>query len=478
MLFYDYSVLLNGVYHSEYTREEYMQNLQDRTESLKNLIQNQNSNGELVSALRKIGRLPNNFNGDLFLSLLNNENNQVRLLAIKNIGKLCDIRYLYPLAKIALEDENSMLRREATSSIGRMRCTETIGTQKKILKDPDPKVILQAIRGLLVFKNREDVKDAIMELKSHPNEIIQSLIKTEFDCTKDSLEKCTNHTKSPDYLKNVSVKGDVRSVLDLVADNSVHLTFTSPPYYNARDYSIYQSYKQYLEFLQDVFKKVHRITKDGRFFILNTSPVIIPRVSRKHSSKRYSIPFDIHPYIIDMGWEFIDDIIWLKPEASAKNRNAGFLQHRKPLAYKANSVTEYLMVYRKKTNKLIDWNIKQYSEQIVEKSKVRGKYETSNIWQIDPVFDRVHSAVFPEELCKKVIMFYSYIGDLVFDPFAGSGTFGKTAMKMSRYFFQTEFCDKYFNRIKANIGELNLFRKKQKLPRFFDIEKFKDAIKE
>jgi DNA modification methylase len=57
-----------------------------------------------------------------------------------------------------------------------------------------------------------------------------------------------------------------------------------------------------------------------------------------------------------MGWEFIDDIIWVKPEASVKNRNSGFAQHRKPLGYKANAVNEYVMVYRKATDKLIDWN--------------------------------------------------------------------------------------------------------------------------
>lgn len=60
-----------------------------------------------------------------------------------------------------------------------------------------------------------------------------------------------------------------------------------------------------------------------------------------------------------MGWEFIDDIVWEKPEYSVKNRIGGFQQHRKPLAYKPNSVTEYLMVYRKQTDKLIDWNIHQ-----------------------------------------------------------------------------------------------------------------------
>ncbi|MGI8495595.1 MAG: hypothetical protein ACR2L1_09835 [Pyrinomonadaceae bacterium] len=70
----------------------------------------------------------------------------------------------------------------------------------------------------------------------------------------------------------------------------------------------------------------------------------------------------MHHYLVEMGWEFIDDIIWLKPEYSVKNRVGGFHQHRKPLSYKPNSVTEYLMVYRKETTRLLDWNMRSYSQ--------------------------------------------------------------------------------------------------------------------
>jgi DNA modification methylase len=231
-------------------------------------------------------------------------------------------------------------------------------------------------------------------------------------------------------LKNVVVNADTIEVMKLLKDESIHLTFTSPPYYNARDYSIYPSYKIYLEFLAAVSREVYRITKEGRFLILNTSPIIIPRISRAHSSKRYPIPFDIHPYLIEMGWEFIDDIVWVKPEASVKNRIGGFQQHRKPLAYKPNSVKEYLMVYRKSTEKLLDWNIHQYDIKTVQESKVSDGYETTNVWKIDPCFDKVHSAVFPVELCKRVIQYYSYKGYLIFGPFAGSRTVGKTAKSL------------------------------------------------
>ena len=164
-----------------------------------------------------------------------------------------------------------------------------------------------------------------------------------------------------------------------------------------------------------------------------------------------------------MGWEFIDDIIWAKPEASVKNRNAGFLQHRKPLAYKPNARTEYLMVYRKQTDKLIDWNIRQYDWQTVTESKVADGYETSNVWKIDPTFNKTHSAVFPVDLCKRVIEYYSFKNDLVFDPFAGSGTFGRTAKYLDRYFFLTEQKKEYFEYMEslAKKDDSSMFNKRK-----------------
>jgi DNA modification methylase len=304
--------------------------------------------------------------------------------------------------------------------------------------------------------------------------MVRTVIYKEFFAEKISKTSYLPHPETYNYLKNVVVNDDVLRVLKYVPDESIHLTFTSPPYYNARDYSIYPSYLEYLEFLDSVFKETYRITKEGRFLIVNTSPIIIPRVSRSHSSKRYPIPFDLHPYLINQGWEFIDDIVWLKPETSVKNRIGGFMQHRKPLAYKPNSVTEYLMVYRKQTEKLLDWNIRSYDNATVEKSKVADGYETTNVWKIDPCFDKIHSAVFPVELCKRVIRYYSYKGDLVFDPFAGSGTVGKTAKSLDRYFFLTEQEKKYFDYMLSKANNNSLFNKFPS--RFLTLEQFKEII--
>lgn len=446
--------------------------LKNNTQALMFFLQNQND-GTIIYTLEKLGRLENGYSKEPLLSLLNNQNENIRTLSIKNLAKISDISLLPTFIKYACSDGSTEVRRESVSAVGRLRNEKAIPALIGFLKDNDPKVVMQAIRGLLVFSKREEVKKELKKLIDHPNEMIKEVINKEVNGFSYKSNSSQKHNEFPSFLRDTVVQGDVQEILKFVPDDSIHLTFTSPPYYNARDYSIYQSYDEYLIFLENVFKEVHRITKDGRFFVLNTSPVIIPRISRAHASKRYPIPYDIHPLLVKMGWEFIDDIVWLKPEASVKNRNAGFLQHRKPLAYKPNAVTEILMVYRKKSDNLIDWNIKQYSEDIVDKSKIIENYETTNVWKIDPTFDKIHSAVFPLELCNRVIKYYSFMGDLVFDPFAGSGTLGKAAIRLGRNFFLTEKEGKYVSRIKEEMGkESNLFNNNIVKPSFIDLNNF------
>jgi DNA modification methylase len=158
-----------------------------------------------------------------------------------------------------------------------------------------------------------------------------------------------------------------------------------------------------------------------------------------------------------------------------KNRIGGFMQHRKPLGYKPNAVTEYLMVYRKSTEKLLDWNMRNYNNEIIEESKVADDYESTNVWKIDPCFDKIHSAVFPVELCKRVIQYYSYKGDLVFDPFAGSGTVGRTAKALNRFFFLTEQNQKYFDYMKSKQKTNAMFN--ESITKFLTLEEFEKSIK-
>ena len=245
------------------------------------------------------------------------------------------------------------------------------------------------------------------------------------------------------------ILGDARKVLEDFPPNTAQLVFTSPPYFNAKPESHESlSYDHYLAFLGDVFKRCHAILSEGRFLVVNTSPVLIRRTSRASSSKRLPIPYDLHPILRDIGFDFIDDIIWEKPEGAGWNLGRGrrFAADRQPLQYKAVSVTENVMVYRKRTDKLIDWNIRKHPVPgAVKSSKIEDGYERTNVWKIHPAHHKGHPAVFPDALVERVVRYYSFKGDMVLDPFAGTGTTGRVAGELGRRFLMIEKAQKYFD---------------------------------
>lgn len=133
-----------------------------------------------------------------------------------------------------------------------------------------------------------------------------------------------------------------------------------------------------------------------------------------------------------------------------------------PLQYKPVPVTEYVLVYRKKTDKLIDWLIRKHPDQeAVKASKIADGYEVTNVWKIPPAHCKEHPAVFPAELAEKVISYYSFKNDVVLDPFGGTGTTAKAAAMLGRRFVLFEMEPKYVKLIKkyfinAAIGNIGL----------------------
>lgn len=256
-------------------------------------------------------------------------------------------------------------------------------------------------------------------------------------------------------LRNTVAFGDSEEVLQDLPAESVHLVFTSPPYYNARpEYTDYVTYTEYLLKMRKVIQSVHRVIAEGRFFVMNVSPVLLRRPSRQESSLRLAVPFDMHRIFVEEGFDFIDDIIWVKPEGAgwALGRGRRFAADRNPLQYKPVTVTEYILVYRKHTDRLIDWNIRKHpNPQLVRESKIPDGYERTNVWRIQPACHADHPAVFPFELAERVIRYYSFKGDVVLDPFAGVGTVGRAAAELGRRFVLIEVEAKYVEIIRADI---------------------------
>ncbi|MCJ7583781.1 MAG: site-specific DNA-methyltransferase [Anaerolineales bacterium] len=309
----------------------------------------------------------------------------------------------------------------------------------KISRDHIGEVVIDAYTSLIVedkSTNSEVLEARLLGRNGHPR----------------TKAKKQNGSYVLSSLRNTIAQGDSEELLQELPAGSVNLIFTSPPYYNARpEYTDYITYEEYLLKIHKIIQNAHRVLAEGCFFVMNISPVLVRRASRNEASRRIAVPFDVHKLFVEEGYDFIDDIIWEKPEGAgwATGRGRRFAADRNPLQYKPVPVTEYILVYRKHTDKLIDWNIRAHpKKETVKASKVGDDYDRTNIWKITPSHDQRHPAIFPVELAEKVIKYYSFKGDVVLDPFAGIGTVGKAAIKLDRRFVLLEQNPKYVSIIR------------------------------
>ena len=121
----------------------------------KNLKLSRTDNKSVLLMLKNLGKLPRDFKDDFILPLLFYKNQDIRFWAVKTLGKTKNKKNLKLLEKIAWQDCSTEVRREAVSSIGRLRSKVAIPALLKFLKESDPKIVLQAVRGLLVFKEEK-----------------------------------------------------------------------------------------------------------------------------------------------------------------------------------------------------------------------------------------------------------------------------------------------------------------------------------
>ncbi len=382
------------------------------------------------------------------------KNNKYSIEYIKSLGKNKCEESFDLLIQLFYEDLPIDIKREITSSIGRQINVDRIieFLEKEAFNNHQMEVVYQMYRTCL-YKEKLDnrFKEIGESIRNYyQNEVLNKMY--EF-----KLKKEKRNLKNVRSISNPTILvGDTEVTLKSLPECCVQLMFTSPPYYNAREYSDYHSYKDYLNKMKAVFKSCFRVLEDGRFLIVNVSPVISKRPGREFESIRYPIHYDFHTILEEAGFTFVDEIIWIKPEPSVPNRNGGYMQTRKALSYKPNCITESIMVYRKKCNFLLDINVADYKEY--------NKYEneeidSSNCWYIAPSSDKDHPAVFPEELCRRVLKYYSFEGDAVLDPFAGTGTFGRVALKMNRIPIMCELNEEYVKIISERDGEIYDIRK-------------------
>lgn len=147
---------------------------------LQRLVDSKKDDKSIVFILENLGYLPDDFDDSWVQDLLKSKNKKIRLNAIKTIGKVKNENNIAVLLQIAKKDKSTDVQREAVSSIGRMRSRKAIGALIEMLNNKDPKIISQAIRGLLVFKGDKRIDNKLKALLKHENETIQTVIRKEY----------------------------------------------------------------------------------------------------------------------------------------------------------------------------------------------------------------------------------------------------------------------------------------------------------
>lgn len=225
-------------------------------------------------------------------------------------------------------------------------------------------------------------------------------------------------------------------------EESVDLIMTSPePFTPEKEADIGVAYENYLSYMRQVIRECGRVLQNGRFLAVTASHILIPRRSRSESSLRIAVTFDLHRIFMEEGFVFVDDIILRNADGSGRmtGRGSRFSVDRNPLQYKPQPVTEYLMVYRKGQDVLIDHLIHEHPQpELVEQSRIPDGYEKTNIWSIHADPEEKYPARFPRGLAERVVQYYSFRNDVVLDPFAGIGITARAAAEQKRRFIMIE----------------------------------------
>lgn len=242
----------------------------------------------------------------------------------------------------------------------------------------------------------------------------------------------------PSNLLNKIILGDSRN-LSWIPDNSIHLVVTSPPYNTRKRYDDDLSLSEYLQLIDDVFTSILPKLVDGGRIIINLANI----------GRKPYIPLTdkISHILTNIGYIQRGEIIWDKGASAGNSTSWGSWQN--PSNPCLRDVHEYLLVFSKGTLKRskVNKNATISKEEFLEYTKSIWHFSTTSAKKVG------HPAPFPVELPYRCIQLYSYEGDVIFDPFMGSGSTALAAVKTMRNFIGLDIEPNYVKLANERVDE-------------------------
>lgn len=253
--------------------------------------------------------------------------------------------------------------------------------------------------------------------------------------------------------EHLVIIGDSRNMKEL-KDNSVHQIITSPPYWQLKDYGnsnqigFHDTYEQYINNLSLVWKECYRVLHSGCKLCIN----IGDQFARSVYYGRYKvIPIrtEIIKFCETIGFDYMGAIIWQKVTTCNTTGGASIMGS---YPYPRNGIIkidyEFILIFKKLGDP------PKALKAIKEKSKLTEEEWNTYFyghWNFSGEKQDKHLAMFPEELPKRLIKMYSFVGDTVLDPFFGSGTTSLAAIKLNRNSVGYEINEKILPVIKEKL---------------------------
>ncbi len=213
-------------------------------------------------------------------------------------------------------------------------------------------------------------------------------------------------------------------------NNSIHLMVTSPPYNVGKEYDEDLSLKEYMELLENVFKETHRVLVPGGRVAIN-----IANVGRKPYIPLHS---EIIKIMDKLGFLMRGEIIWDK--GSSAGGSCAWGSWKSAANPTLRDSHEYILIFSKELYNRNKHSTKEDTitrEDFLELTKSIWEFNTESAKKVK------HPAPFPVELPRRAIELYTFKGDVVLDPFVGSGSTAIAALQTGRHFVGYDVSQEY-----------------------------------